>query len=88
MYQYTLQSSDTATLYKVGPEILEKIAKIPGLRDVTSDLYVNNPQMTLQIDREAAAVYGVTQDQIRRSSMTASAAGRWRRCTPRLTTIT
>jgi HAE1 family hydrophobic/amphiphilic exporter-1 len=65
MYQYTLQSSDTATLYKVGPEILEKIAKIPGLRDVTSDLYVNNPQMTLQIDREAAAVYGVTQDQIR-----------------------
>jgi HAE1 family hydrophobic/amphiphilic exporter-1 len=65
MYQYTLQSSDTATLYKVGPEILEKIAKIPGLRDVTSDLYVNNPQMSLQIDREAAAVYGVTQDQIR-----------------------
>ena len=65
MYQYTLQSSDTATLYKVGPEMLEKIAKIPGLRDVTSDLYVNNPQMSLQIDREAAAVYGVTQDQIR-----------------------
>jgi hydrophobic/amphiphilic exporter-1 (mainly G- bacteria), HAE1 family len=65
MYQYTLQSSDTATLYRVGPEILEKIAKIPGLRDVTSDLYVNNPQMSLQIDREAAAVYGVTQDQIR-----------------------
>ena len=65
MYQYTLQSSDTAALYKVGPQILQKIAKIPGLRDVTSDLYVNNPQMSLQIDREAAAVYGVTQDQIR-----------------------
>ena len=65
MYQYTLQSSDTAALYKVGPEMTEKIAKIPGLRDVTSDLYVNNPQMSLEIDREAAAVYGVTQDQIR-----------------------
>jgi HAE1 family hydrophobic/amphiphilic exporter-1 len=65
MYQYTLQSSDIAALYKVGPEMVEKIAKIPGLRDVTSDLYVNNPQMSLQIDREAAAVYGVTQDQIR-----------------------
>ena len=38
-YQYTLQSSDTETLYKAGPEMLEKIAKIPGLRDVTSDLY-------------------------------------------------
>ena len=65
MYQYTLQSGDTAALYKVGPEILEKIAKIPGLRDVTGDLYVRNPQMSLEIDREAAAIYGVTQDQIR-----------------------
>ena len=64
-FQYTLQSSDTATLYRVGPEMLEKIAKVPGLRDVTGDLYIKNPQMTLQIDREAAAVYGVTQDQIR-----------------------
>ena len=64
-YQYTLQSSDTATLYKVGPEMLEKIGKIPGLRDVTGDLYIKNPQITMQIDREAAAVYGVTQDQIR-----------------------
>ena len=58
-FQYTLQSSDTETLYKVGPEMLEKIAKLPGLRDVTGDLYIKNPQMTLQIDREAAAVYGV-----------------------------
>ncbi len=65
MYQYTLQSSDTATLYEVGPRMMEKIAKIPGLRDVTGDLYIKNPKISLQIDREAAAVYGVTQDQIR-----------------------
>src|SRR5215475_14371740 len=64
-YQYTLQSSDTETLYKVGPEMLEKIAKVPGLRDVTSDLYIKNPQMKIEIDRKQAAVYGVTQDQIR-----------------------
>jgi hydrophobic/amphiphilic exporter-1 (mainly G- bacteria), HAE1 family len=64
-YQYTLQSSDTATLYKVGPEMLAKIAMVPGLRDVTSDLYIKNPQLTMEIDREAAGVYGVTQDQIR-----------------------
>ncbi len=64
-YQYTLQSSDTETLYRVGPEMLEKIAKVPGLRDVTSDLYIKNPQMKIEIDRKQAAVYGVTQDQIR-----------------------
>ncbi len=64
-FQYTLQSSDTETLYRVGPEMLEKISKLPGLRDVTGDLYIKNPQMTMEIDREAAAVYGVSLDQVR-----------------------
>jgi hydrophobic/amphiphilic exporter-1 (mainly G- bacteria), HAE1 family len=64
-YQYTMQSSDTAALYGVGPAMLEKIQKLPGLRDVTGDLYVKNPQMTLEIDRAATAVYGVTVDQVR-----------------------
>jgi hydrophobic/amphiphilic exporter-1 (mainly G- bacteria), HAE1 family len=64
-FQYTLQSSDTETLYRVGPEMLEKVSKLPGLRDVTGDLYVKNPQMTMQIDREASAVYGVSIDQVR-----------------------
>ncbi len=64
-YQYTMQSSDIPALYAVGPDMLEKIKALPGLRDVTGDLYVKNPQMTLEIDRAAAAVYGVTVDQVR-----------------------
>jgi HAE1 family hydrophobic/amphiphilic exporter-1 len=64
-YQYTLQSNDTATLYRLAPELREKISRIPGLLDVTTDLYVRNPQVTIQIDREKAAVYGVTIDQVR-----------------------
>jgi hydrophobic/amphiphilic exporter-1 (mainly G- bacteria), HAE1 family len=64
-YQYTLQSSDTALLYDVAPQLRDKIAKIEGLRDVTMDLYIRNPQMTVEIDREKAAVYGVTIDQVR-----------------------
>ena len=43
----------------------DKIAKLEGLRDVNTDLYINNPQMTVEIDREKAAVYGITVDQIR-----------------------
>src|SRR3974390_976166 len=43
-YQYTLQSNDTQTLYRLTPELRDKIAKIPGLLDVTTDLYVKNPQ--------------------------------------------
>ena len=64
-YQYTLQSGDTESLYRLAPEMREKIAKVPGLQDVTTDLYIKNPQLTVDIDREKAAVYGVTADQIR-----------------------
>ena len=64
-YQYTLQSGDTEALYRLAPEMSNNIAKVPGLLDVTTDLYIKNPQMTVDIDREKAAVYGVTVDQVR-----------------------
>ena len=64
-YQYTLQSGDTEALYRLAPDMRDKIAKVPGLLDVTTDLYIKNPQMTVDIDREKAAVYGITVDQVR-----------------------
>ncbi len=64
-YQYTLQSNDTATLYRIAPDLRDKIAQIPGLLDVTTDLYVKNPQVTIEVDREKTAVYGLTVDQVR-----------------------
>jgi hydrophobic/amphiphilic exporter-1 (mainly G- bacteria), HAE1 family len=64
-YQYTLQSGDTEALYRLAPEMSKNISKVPGLLDVTTDLYIKNPQMTVDIDREKAAVYGVTVDQVR-----------------------
>jgi len=64
-YEYTLQSSDTDALYDLAPKLSEKISRLPGLLDVTTDLYVKNPQMRVDIDREKAAVYGITVDQIR-----------------------
>ena len=64
-YQYTLQSGDTESLYRLAPEMRDRIAQVPGLLDVTTDLYIKNPQMTVDIDREKAAVYGITVDQVR-----------------------
>ena len=64
-YQYTLQSADTEALYRIAPELSDKLAKLPELRDVNTDLYIRNPQMFIDIDREKAAVYGITVDQIR-----------------------
>jgi HAE1 family hydrophobic/amphiphilic exporter-1 len=73
-FQYTLQSSDTPLLYEVAPQMRDKIAKIEGLRDVTTDLYIQNPQMTIEVDREKAAVYGITIDQIRQELFNAFGA--------------
>ncbi len=73
-YQYTLQSSDTQLLYDIAPKLRDKIAEIEGLRDVTTDLYIKTPQMTVEIDREKAAFYGVTIDQIRQELFNAFGA--------------
>jgi HAE1 family hydrophobic/amphiphilic exporter-1 len=70
-FQYTLQSSDTEALYRLAPEMRERIAKVAGVRDVNSDLYIKNPQMGVEIDREKAAVYGVTVDQVRQEMFNA-----------------
>ena len=70
-FQYTLQSSDTEALYRLAPEMRDRIAKVEGVRDVNSDLYIKNPQMGVEIDREKAAVYGVTIDQVRQEMFNA-----------------
>src|SRR3954468_1652807 len=64
-FQYTMQSSETETLYRVSDEMLGKIKTIEGLRDVNSDLYIKNPEIEIEIDREKAAFYGISVDQIR-----------------------
>ncbi len=64
-YQYTMTSSDTDTLYRVAPEIQSRIAELPIVRDVSTDLDLRNPQMNIEIDREKAAVYGISIDQVR-----------------------
>ncbi len=64
LYQYTLQSPDTQELYKYAPIMLEKIKALPGLVDVTTDLELKNPQVTVDIDRDKAAVLGLSAEQI------------------------
>src|SRR5207244_12514242 len=73
-FQYTMQSSDTQLLYDMAPIIRDKVARIEGLRDVTMDLYIKTPQMTIDVDREKAAVYGITIDQVRQELFNAFGA--------------
>ena len=41
-----------------------KLRGLPMLQDVTSDLQIKNPQVTLDIDRDRASALGITAQQI------------------------
>src|SRR5204862_6143810 len=41
---------------------------------VTTDRYIKNPQMTVDIGRETAAVYGITADRVRNQRYNAAGA--------------
>ncbi len=42
----------------------DAVAKLPEVLDVTTDLQIKNPLMTMKIDRERAALYGLNAKQI------------------------
>ncbi len=64
LYQFSLQGTDSKELYHWAPILMSKIAELPGFQDVTSDLLIANPQVTVEIDRDKAYALGVTADQI------------------------
>jgi HAE1 family hydrophobic/amphiphilic exporter-1 len=63
-YQYTLQSADTATLYAASQKMIEKMRTLPGFVDVNSDLFLRNPTVNVEINRDRAATLGLTPSQI------------------------
>ncbi len=70
-YQYTLQASDTDTLFHYGQILLDRMSRLPGLQDVTSDMQLDNPQVNVDIDRDQAAALGITPQQIESGLYTA-----------------
>jgi HAE1 family hydrophobic/amphiphilic exporter-1 len=63
-YQYTLQDTDTAELYRSAPLMEEAMRNIPGIEDVNSDLRLNSPQIQLSLDRDKIAAHGLTVNQV------------------------
>ncbi len=66
-YQYTLQAPTLEELTQWTPIVVERLARLPELQDVTSDLEVSSPQAFLSIDRDKAATLGITPAQVRSS---------------------
>ena len=64
LYQYTLQGGDINALNTAAREMERRLRQLPGLVDVTSDLLIENPQITVDIDREQAGQLGVSASEI------------------------
>ncbi len=64
MYQYTLEDPDAGELNRYAPKVLDRIRRLPMVRDVATDQQIAGTTLTLKIDREAAQRLGIQPQQI------------------------
>jgi multidrug efflux pump subunit AcrB len=58
-FQYTLQDASLDELNTWAPKMLAKLKTLPELADVSTDQQSNAPQLTIKINRDAAARFGI-----------------------------
>jgi HAE1 family hydrophobic/amphiphilic exporter-1 len=63
-YQYVMRSANIEELYQWAPMIEQKLRALPGLVDISSDLQITRPEVTVEIDREKASALGVSAQSI------------------------
>jgi HAE1 family hydrophobic/amphiphilic exporter-1 len=63
-YQYLVQDLNLDELYPWATRLLDGMRELPGLRDVTSNMDLNSPNLIVTINRNKAATLGVTAEQI------------------------
>ncbi|MCP4559194.1 MAG: multidrug efflux RND transporter permease subunit [Bosea sp.] len=59
-YQFVLQDANAAELAEWTPRLVARLATLPGLADVTSDLSQTGLSVRIEIDRDRAARFGIT----------------------------
>jgi hydrophobe/amphiphile efflux-1 (HAE1) family protein len=59
-FQYTLQDADLDELRKWAPQVLERLKKVPELKDVATDQQTTGLELALRLDRDTAARAGVS----------------------------
>jgi HAE1 family hydrophobic/amphiphilic exporter-1 len=64
LYQFIMQDADTDELYRWAPILEAQIKQLPGFEDVSSDLQLNNPQVTVEMDRDKLSSLGLTATQV------------------------
>ena len=63
-YQYTLQDSNLEELREWGPKVMERLRKLPELKDVNTDQQSAGLELDLDMDRDSASRMGITPQQL------------------------
>ena len=64
LYQFSMQSPDREELYAAVRSLTKALSDEPGIEDLTSDMEISSPQVSVDIDRDKAAALGVTANAI------------------------
>ncbi|MBN1926952.1 MAG: efflux RND transporter permease subunit, partial [Prolixibacteraceae bacterium] len=75
--QYVIQSSEFDTLTKILPVFLAEASKSNIVRFINSNLKVNKPELRITVNRDKAAFYEVTVEDIGRTLQTALSGQRY-----------
>jgi hydrophobic/amphiphilic exporter-1 (mainly G- bacteria), HAE1 family len=71
VYQMTLQSANLREIYPWVPRLVDRMRKLPGFVDVSSDLQISSPQVMAAIARDRAAALGLSVAQIQNALFSA-----------------
>jgi len=63
-YAYSVSGVKPEQVYEVGTKLLERLRAYPGFATVSSDFFNNTPNLDLEILRDQAKTYGVSESRI------------------------
>jgi HAE1 family hydrophobic/amphiphilic exporter-1 len=63
-YAFAVSGANPQQVYEVGQKLMGKLTEYPGFLSVSSDFYNNTPNVDIDIRREQAKTYGVSETRI------------------------
>jgi hydrophobic/amphiphilic exporter-1 (mainly G- bacteria), HAE1 family len=63
-YAFTVSGANPDQIYDVGQKLMRKLMEYPGFLTVSSDLYNNTPNLNIDLRRDHAKTYGVSEARI------------------------
>ncbi|HJP94632.1 MAG TPA: efflux RND transporter permease subunit, partial [Pyrinomonadaceae bacterium] len=63
-YAFTVSGADPNQVYDVGQKLMAKLMQYPGFLTVSSDYYHNTPNLNIDIRRDQAKTFGVSEARI------------------------